>query len=560
MEENSENKEKEQGNKILTDPVNEAAEHSYDYEDIRSKFAQSSSEQVSREKIRKLLRWLTGILGVIVLCGLLVFALVQGVKVYQNNQAAIAATQLAEALAVKIQNADNFMVMGNPAEALSIYEEVKQIDPAYPDVDERIKEAENFIEAVELYQKGMQFLDAEDYDQALETFFMVEQLRHDYLDTLELIQQLEQDKEIAGLIAEIKDNYASENWKGVIQNYEAILEIDPFIELPELKEIIFKSYRNEIIALSMRNDLTLEEIEVAEDYYRKAIALVPQDKEYSKDREELKKIAAEIIANKYFLDALLMLEESNYSYEGLRKAVPVLKKAQNFSGDSFLIRTEIEKAELFLGAYDNLLRLNWAGAIDKLEVLLRKDKNYADGRARYFLYEAYISRGDMLNNYSDFENAFLDYQEAEKIAWSEEENPLRLFQAQLRVAEILGKLNKVDGSAEYYNFAFNKLDYENVLTNSEDQELLETLRKANEAFVEGSFVEAVNLYETAVAQQQVLFDQKTISVKQGDILLIIAFEQGVTIEYLRSLNTFGKIMVFDNDQDIFVPVVSASSP
>lgn len=530
----------------------------FNTEDIRQKFEAVNTERELKEKRQYRRRLLVGIPAAIVVCALMTFVSIRAVTAFRENQLAIAATLTAESLSAMSQNADNLMLSDNPQEALLIYEEIKQIDSSFHDIDQKISLAEAYLKAIDLYQQGIKFLNNGESAKALEIFTLVEQLHPDYLDTRKLIKRIQQEGEIVLLIKGIEESYSKENWQMVIDNYEAVLAIDPFIELPDLKDELFHSYRNVIIALAGRKDLTLEEIEIADDYYRKAIALVPQDKAYAEEREELKKIATELLANKYFLHALEVLEGTNYSYEGLQEAIPFLEKANNIGVDSATISAEIENARLFLDSYDNMVNLNWNKAINGLEELLRKDENYANGRAKYFLYEAYTAQGDLLLTYADFDGAFLGYQEAEKWAWNDKQNLLRLFQIQVRVAVVLAKLDDIDESAEYYNYAFEHLDYSNKLTDPGQQDLLTILLKAEQTYQKGNVHEAIRLYETAMDQQEKLFDLKTISVKQGETLLNIAFEQGTTIEYLRMANDIGEAMVIGSDQDLLAPVNSAA--
>ena len=92
--------------------------------------------------------------------------------VIQERQLAIAASLTAEALANKYQNAENLMLTGKPEEALILYNEIKQVDPSYKDIEQKIDSAEQYIEAMALYEQGVQFMNAENYSDALETFSM----------------------------------------------------------------------------------------------------------------------------------------------------------------------------------------------------------------------------------------------------------------------------------------------------------------------------------------------------------------------------------------------------
>jgi tetratricopeptide (TPR) repeat protein len=414
----------------------------------------------------------------------------------------------------------------------------------------------------ELYQQGLQAIQDGKTDLALEILLKVEKLHPRYKDTPQLLQKIQQEQQISSLVAEIQNLYSREDWEGVIGVYENIRAIDPFYKTSDLKEILFISYRNAIVAIAGSGNATAEEIELAEKYYRIALSIFPQSKEYAGERQELQKIAVELLANGYYLDALTRLQETNYSAEGLQELLHILAKANNIGTSSPAIKTEIEKTQLYLDSYNYLLQRKWDGAISGFEKLYRKDENFANGRVKYLLYEAYTARGDMLFAYADFEAASLDYQEAEKFVWNEgkEKNILRLFEIQTRTAAALNKVGKVEESAEFYQYAFEQLEYKKWLTGSKGQVMRDTLAQAELAYKDSDEWEAIRLYEIAIGQMDDLYDHVTVTVRQGDALPDIAFEYDSTIEGLRAANDLGEIMFIGKDQEILVPVISSTSP
>jgi tetratricopeptide (TPR) repeat protein len=235
-----------------------------------------------------------------------------------------------------------------------------------------------------------------------------------------------------------------------------------------------------------------------------------------------------------------------------------LTKANNLGPNSPGISTETEKAQLFLNSYDDILHLRWDNAITNLEKLSRKDENYAGGRVKYFLYEAYMARGDLLLSNADFATAFTDYQSAEKYAWGDQGNMLRLFQIEVRIASVLHKLGQDKDAGEFYHNIFDRLNYRTRLTSPDSKDLLNTLNQADSAYRSGNFLDMVRLYETAMKQADKFYTEKTITVKQGDTLPNIAFESGSSIERLRIANQFGEGLVINKDQDILVPLISTN--
>ena len=484
----------------------------------------------------------------------LIFFAWGGNKITQVRLAQRAALT-AQSLDAKCQTADSFLGAGRPEEALRLYKEIQQMAPSYKGIDQKIQEAEQTVAIETMYQEGVQAIKDGKTDRALEILSKVDELHPRYKDTLQLIQKIEQEQEIASLVKKFQSAYFRQDWTVVVNAYEAIQAIDPFFQSPELKDELFTSYRHLIVDIAGRNDATLEDIETAEKYYRIALALFPQNKEYAKERDELQKIAAELLANKYYLHVIDLLKSTNYSVEGLQESKRILSKAGDIGSDSPAIQAEIEKAQLFLDSYDSLLNRRWDDAVSGFEELHRREEDYADGRAKYLLYEAYVARGDLLFDYADFGGALADFQEAEIFAWSDEENLLRLFQVEVRTAAALYRLERVEESAEFYNYAFKQLGYRNRFADPEEKDLLDTLNQADLAYKNGDDWDAVRLYSLAMEQDERFYDYKTVSVKQGVTLANIAFDYDCTIESLRVANLFGENMVIGKDQEILVPVV-----
>jgi hypothetical protein len=132
---------------------------------------------------------------------------------------------------------------------------------------------------------------------------------------------------------------------------------------------------------------------------------------------------------------------------------------------------------------------------------------------------------------------------------------LRLFQVEVRTAAALYRLERVEESAEFYNYAFKQLGYRNRFADPEEKDLLDTLNQADLAYKNGDDWDAVRLYSLAMEQDERFYDYKTVSVKQGVTLANIAFDYDCTIESLRVANLFGENMVIGKDQEILVPVV-----
>jgi type II secretory pathway pseudopilin PulG len=505
-----------------------------------------------RSELGKKWGWVLIVLAVVVLTSWGYFS-------YQNRineeQQVLESIKLAQSLDTKFQNAENFMLAGKPEEALSLYQEIQQVDSSYSDIENHIEQAKAAITVENLYQEGVMAQSAGNLELALSTFNQVDILSPKYKDTAYLIDNIRRKQQVDRMVNGMQDAYSKQDWKTVASDYETILELDPYFVLTdENKELLFISLHNLVIQTVDKGSLKLEEIESAVRYYQMAIALFPQDKKFTDERENLHNTTTDLLINKYYLYATNLLEDSNYNSQSLNEAIRILTQVENIGGGSESITQEIKKTRLFLESYDHFLNNEFDLAIKGFEELRKIEEDYAGGKVSYLLFESYMAYGDILFKFADFAGARDQFLEAEKFAWRDSDHDIRLFQVELRVAKALNRLWAPDDSASYYHYAFGLIDYEQPLLDGNNQEILNLLFNANIAFDDGKMRDAITLYEKVVEEKDKLFDYDSVKVNHGDSLPDLAFQYGCTIEILKTANQLGDSLIIQLDQDLLIPV------
>ena len=522
--------------------------------EIRSNLHIKRKKQRGKEKRSELGKkwgWIFIVLVVVVLTSWAYFQ-------YQNRlikeQQAIEAVKFSQALDTKFQSAENLMQAGKPKDAIILYQEIQQANPTFADIDQKIEQAEAAIAIENLYQEGVLAQTAGNLDLALSTFIEVDSISPKYKDTEYRIDKIKLQQQIDMLDEEMNDAYAAQDWIAVATAYESIQELDPFFSLTEAeKEILFISLHNLIIQTVDKGNLSLEEIESAVHYYQTAMALFPQDKKFTDERENLHKTTADLLINKYYLYAVNLLEESNYSAQSLTEAIRVLTQVESISGGSDTIAEEIKKTKLFLDSYNQFLSKKYDQAIIGFEELRKIDVNYAGGKVNYLLIESYLAYGDILYKYADFSGAKDQYLEAEKYAWTDKDHVIRLFLVELKVAKVLNRLWATNDAASYYHYAFGLIDFKQHLLETNNQEMISLIDNANAAYADNKMRNAVLFFEQVVERQDELFGYETEKVTHGDSLPDIAFEFGCTIDILKSANKIGESLIIQLDQDLLIP-------
>ncbi len=529
--------------------------------DVEFRLAVEMKEQQisDRDKSEARQRLLARVLSIVLWVALVTVLFLVFQKAYQvyianlkvNQEAAL----LDQTLTTLLNDGDIYLESGRPEEALRLYYEIQRLDPDFMQLDERIARARRLLEIETAYQQAYEAFESGDINLAAGLLEDIQRIAPGYKNVDILVGKIETQRKIDRLLNEMQDQFAEGNWEGVIDAHEQLKKLAPFTQVDEIDQILFISYRNLIIEIAGDVDASLDDIEAAERYYRAALALFPQDKKYALERDELQRVAVDLLANKYYLYGVGLLKSSNYSVEGVQEAIRILNKAENIGSGSPVIRDEIGKAQLFLESYNLFLGQSWDAAIDGLEQLRRKDEEYADGMLKYLLYEAYLARGDSLLAYSEFDGALLDYQDAEKYAWANEDNKMRLFQVQVRIAYVLSRQWRYAEAAEFYRYAFGLIEYRKRLTTTESQDLLDILDNAMTAFNNGDPITATRYYQKALEEEKKLYTYELVRVWHGDSLAQVAYFHNSTVGALLQSNRLGNNLVIENDQEILVPVL-----
>lgn len=462
-----------------------------------------------------------------------------------------------QTLSRKYANAESLLSAGRAEDALVILEEIAEANPEYDGVDILISRAEEMIRVEEMYQEGLDYFSAGDLETALDVFIRVDNDSPRYKDVRSRINSIQDSIRIEELLVEIDAAFREEDWQSVILSYEEIKSLDSSGETFDRDEELFISYMNWIIHTADQINVSVEDIDLAQGYYREALTLFPQNKEYASERAELQRVASDLIASKYYLYAQTLIQSDNFSAQSIREALRVLNIAESIGGGSPAIRLEIERAALFINGFDNLVSGSLDLAIRDLENLYRIESGYADGLVQYFLYEAYVARGDLLFSFSDYANAKSDYEAAETFAWGEYGNQMRLFEVETRLGAVLRLLSLSEESSEFYNFAFSLVDMETIVQNSDNPSASETLTEAQTAFARGDHWNAARLFERVLEEVEI-YEGLVIEIPKGEYYIEYTEALGSTMSALREANQIGASNISKIDQEIVIPVLPGS--
>jgi len=255
----------------------------------------------------------------------------------------------------------------------------------------------------------------------------------------------------------------------------------------------------------------------------------------------------------YMDAAQAAIAEKPDSLEALAKADDYYFKALELLPNNAEALQQRNLAHLFIEAQLDFDKNRWAQVIEKLEGIINEDPAYAAGTARQTLYEAYISRGDAGLLSGNFDNALSDFQRAAVLAEEGENTKIRVFQAQIRIAEALGSLLRYEDADLLYRSAIDTADFSEEDLKARP-ELVTKLRQADGYVQARNYRTAYRFYRDQAKKRLFIFPKVTYVVETGDYLTLIASHHHTTVAAILQANNLSTGQKVTAGQELKIPV------
>ena len=505
--------------------------------DMQLMLNKMSVEKARNRKVKSLYSVLAvlGLLAVIVL--VITYFVNRSLKSYQQ-QLTTYQVQLEQAQAENISLLENqarsSLQSGKPDVALDILTQMEELDPDYPSLESLRSEAIAQQELVNSYEEAMGKMALEQYDDALVIFRQIRTVDPLFRDVGYQIIWIENHKKVLDLISAGQAAYMEKSWQDAIGAYEEALALDSTVNTPEIKDQMLYSYLNSIVETLSKDDHTIDELERSGVYYRKAIALIPQDRNYIAERERLQSLSLELLVSKNYQMAKNLLSDPNHTRLSVTKAINFLKYASELKPDEQVYKTELSKAELYFSALQYFDQGKMLQAANVLEDLAKFDRTYPNGMGPTLLYEAYVSRGLQLHKDGFYLDARASFEDAELIAWEQMDNKIQLFLVQINLGNTIGKLENYQDAVSYFEYALKAI--EDVVNTVDDPDFTRALSAGREYAQTGQYYEAYFAYLEALEKMDLLFTYEDINVYSGDTLIYLARQHHSTIQAIQMYN------------------------
>jgi len=510
----------------------------------------SSRKEEQHKKVRGTLK-----VGVFAVTSVIFILLVFFFSYYYLSKAA-AENQLAEKLtrlSSLNSQAEELLAGGQPAAAEEIIALIEAIDPAYENLPELTSQADALLALDTKYNSALNLLAENKEDEALEILKEIEAEESGLWDVSQQIDSIETFLQIAEFLAAGDAAYQEEDWGRVISAYENAMLLDPKLDDPLMTEHLLRGYLNMIITLLQSDESSIEDIETAESYYRKAVALIPQSKEYASERENLQEMSSNLLVLKFAQTAEALLADKNQTVLSIADAVTYMGKAANLEPNNTASQLDLQNAEYYQIAFQDFIEMNWGQAITNLNEIVSVDSDFAGGNASMLLFEAYYALGTQYYSASFYQDALTNLEQAELVAWKDTDNLLKLFQVQVRLGDTYSGMKDLENGASYYQYALNAIDAVSRLT---DYPALATkITEANYYYAVQDYENAVVTYQDVIQDIDVIYSFVEVEIDDGVCLAFFADDNLSTLDAVIEANNLSNNMVVTFGRTLMVPII-----
>jgi tetratricopeptide (TPR) repeat protein len=449
--------------------------------------------------------------------------------------------------------AEGLLQVGRPALAAEIIDSIRTIDPDYPNLADLSARTQDLLEFEAQYQEGLALAAQGDRRQALDIFLAIQAARPNLWDVGQQITKLETELQIEAYFQEGEAAYQAENWAGVINAYEDAQQLGASLDDPQIMEQLLKAYLNQIIVMLEANDTPIENIELAESYYRKALAMIPQSRAFFMERINLQDVSANLLEVKFSQLARAILNDKNQTVGTVAQAVAYTRRAANLRPRNTTLQQDLRNAELYQVGLRNFINLNWMVVITNLEPVIESEPNYAGGNAAFLLFEAYYAVSKQYFNAGIYQDALNYLEKAEFLVWRNLDNRAKLLQNQVLFGDTLSRLEDFENAVSYYQYALNAIDAPTKLRNS--TVLAQKLENADLEASNENYEAAASLYQEVLQEIDVVYSVQSVETSDGAILALFAHHNQSTLDLVLRANNLQRDMVIRFGRTLQVPVI-----
>jgi len=449
--------------------------------------------------------------------------------------------------------AEQLLQTGQPSSALAVVLKIRAFDPDYQYLPRLIERTNKLLEFEARYRTATDLIDNGEKDEALRVLNFLESESPGMWDIPQRIATIEKEKKISEYLKAGDSAYQNQEWEKVIEAYEGALVLEEQLNDTMMKEQLLFAYLNRIIIMLQSDYTSFEDITLSEQYYRKAVILIPQNKEFVSQRENLQKISRDLLEKKYTQLAKASLADKNQTTATVNEAVYYLTKALNLNPEDAELQAEVNNANFYLVALDSFIDMDWTQAVANAETVVSANKDFAGGNASALLYEAYYALGKRNYNSGLYLDAREVLEKAEILAWENGDNRLKIFQVQILLGDSIGRVGDYENAVSYYQYALNAINFQEKIASNSN--LLNKYREAEQLAAAGDYQAAATTFQDLLGQVDIIYTLSEVEVGSGVCLALFANENLSTLDAVIKANELPTNMVISFGRVLSVPSI-----
>ena len=450
--------------------------------------------------------------------------------------------------------AESLLRIGSPRPAVEIIETIRSFDADYPNLEDLSARAQALLALEAQYQQGLALVEQGEDLQALAIFREVQATAPGMWDVSQQIASIEAKLQIEAYFQEAQAAFAAGNWAAVINAYEGAQSLGARLDDPQVKEQLVNAYLNQIVVMLAGDNTPVEDIVLAESYYRKAMAIIPQSRAFSTERVKLQEVVGSLLEAKFTQIAKSLLADNNQTVGSVAQAVAYLRRAANINPRSTSLQQDLQNAVYYQVGLRNFINQNWMSVINNLEPVMETDPDFAGGKASYLLFETYYIVSRQYYAAGLYQDALKYLELAEFLLWRDLDNLPKLLQLQTLYGDTLGRMGNYENAITYYQYALNAIDARTRLSDS--PELLQKLDDAEfEASIE-NYEAAFTAFQEVLQGIEVVYSFEEIEIGIGNILAIFAHVNQSTLDLVLRANNLPRDTVIRLERTLQVPQIA----
>jgi len=419
-----------------------------------------------------------------------------GQQIAQARQRVEHEIQIATVAALQ-RDMEALMIAGRLAEAKTVADEIGRVDPDYPGLAALSAELTTALELSYQYDDAMGRIETGDWVAAQTILQQLSASVPNYRDIDIQLEYIERMTMLGSLLEAGEASFTRGDWEQAVASFESMRSLHPNYQPEHIEARLFESYVNAARSVLIGQEDSLAALGVAEDHFREALSLRPQN--------------------------------------------PMIKQERELAG-------------LYLKAQEDFDQGRWNEVVESLGFVVTADQGYAQGTARQTLYDTLVARGEFQLSVHLFEAALEDFERAAVLAEQDAGAVLRLYEAQLKVGEAQGANGNFEAAVMHYQAAA-ELGNLHARGTDDNPSMLSTLQEAEREAANGNFGAAYERYRRAVNLADANQVQRVHVVQQGEYLTLLASRYGSTVRAIAQANGITNDNLIFEGQELLIPVL-----